>query len=73
LVVRAFVQLREILLTNKELAHKLEVLEQKYDEQFRVVFTAIRQLMEPPENNKREPVGYQYKTRNKNRKYETEL
>jgi len=47
-IMRAFVRLREILITHKDLAHKLEELEQKYDEQFRAVFDAIRALMNPP-------------------------
>jgi hypothetical protein len=41
-------RLREILSTHKDLARKLEELEKKYDENFRVVFDAIRQLMAPP-------------------------
>ena len=52
-VVRAFVRLREILATHKDLARKLEELEKKYDAQFRVVFDAIRQLMAPPEKPRR--------------------
>jgi hypothetical protein len=48
-VVRAFVRLREILATHKDLARKLEELEKKYDAQFGVVFDAIRQLMAPPQ------------------------
>jgi len=44
-VVRAFIRLREVLATHKELAGKLNELEKKYDTQFRVVFDAIRQLM----------------------------
>ncbi len=47
-VIRAFVSLRELLATHKDLARKLEELEKKYDSQFKVVFDAIRQLMEPP-------------------------
>ena len=47
-IMRAFVRLRELLSSNKELAQKLLELEEKYDEQFRVVFEAIRQLMTPP-------------------------
>jgi hypothetical protein len=46
-VVRAFVRLREMLATNKDLARKLHELEKKYDAQFKVVFDAIRQLMAP--------------------------
>ena len=47
-IMRAFVKLRELLATHKDLARKLEALEQKYDTQFKVVFDAIRQLMTPP-------------------------
>lgn len=46
-VVRAFVKLREIISSNRMLAKKLDQLEKKYDHQFKVVFEAIRQLMEP--------------------------
>src|SRR6476660_3745495 len=47
-IMRAFVRLREILGSHKDLARKLDELEKKYDEQFAVVFDAIRQLMTPP-------------------------
>ena len=56
-VVRVFVHLRQILATHVELARKLEALEKKYDKQFKVVFDAIRELMEPPEPKKR-PIGF---------------
>lgn len=47
-IMRAFVKLREMLLSHKDLARKLATMESKYDAQFKVVFDAIRQLMEPP-------------------------
>ncbi len=47
-IMRAFVKLREMIASNTELARKLYALEKKYDSQFKVVFDAIRQLMEPP-------------------------
>ena len=50
-IMRAFVRLRQIMSTHKDLAAKLEKLEHKlgeHDEHFRVVFEAIRQLMAPP-------------------------
>ena len=47
-VVRAFIRLRQMLVSNEELASKLGDLEHKYDAQFRVVFDAIRQLMTSP-------------------------
>ena len=46
-VVRAFSRLRTILSAHKELCRRLDQLEQRYDAQFKVVFDAIRQLMEP--------------------------
>jgi len=48
-VVRAFVRLREMIASNKELSRRLDELEKKYDSQFNVVFDAIRELMAPPE------------------------
>jgi hypothetical protein len=59
-VVRAFIRLRDILESHADLARKLEELEKKYDAQFRVVFDAIRQLMQPPEQPKRE-IGFRPK------------
>ena len=47
-VVRAFVRLRELLISHHDLAEKLRTLEKKYDSQFKVVFDAIHQLMTPP-------------------------
>jgi hypothetical protein len=51
-IMRAFVQLRRILASHKELAQKLNCLEKKYDAQFKVVFEAIRQLMQEEERPK---------------------
>ena len=56
-IMRAFVRLRQIMSTHKDLARKLEALEKKYDAQFKVVFDAIRQLMSPPEPGKRK-IGF---------------
>lgn len=47
-IMRTFVKLRKLISSNKDLAQKLAQLEKKYDAQFRVVFDAIRQLMDPP-------------------------
>ena len=47
-IMRAFVKLRELLSTHKDLARKLEALEKKYDAQFKSVFDAIRMLMTTP-------------------------
>ena len=64
-IMRAFVKLRELLSTNKELAHKLEQLEQKiekHDEEIKGIFSAIRQLMTPPETKKRK-IGFEVRER----------
>ena len=57
-IMRAFVRLRELMLTHRDLAAKLRELEQKYDSQFRLVFEAIRELMEPAPTEK-ERIGFQ--------------
>ena len=56
-IMRAFVRLREIILSHKELAKKLEVLEKRYDAQFKVVFDAVRQLMALSEKPRRK-IGF---------------
>ena len=48
-IMRAFVKMREIINTHKDLAQKISEMEKKYDTQFRVVFTAIKKLMDPEE------------------------
>lgn len=57
-IVRAFVRIREMLLGNKELSRKLGEMEKRYDAQFRVVFGAIRQLMNPVQKPKRR-IGFE--------------
>ena len=58
LIMRAFVRLRGMISSHKELMRKLEDMEKKYDEQFRVVFEAIRQLIIPPEKE-RKRIGFE--------------
>lgn len=57
-IMRSFVRLRDILSTHKDLARKLQELEQKYDSQFSAVFEAIRHLMTPPEVTKKRRIGF---------------
>ena len=59
-IMRAFVKIREILSTHKELASKLTQLEhktEKHDKEIYIIFEAIRQLMVPPEKKKRK-IGF---------------
>ncbi len=59
-IMRAFVHVRELLATHKDLVRKLEEMEQKYDGKFAVVFDAIRKLMTPaPEAERPRPrIGF---------------
>jgi len=56
-IMRAFVRLRRMLATHRELAQKINELEKKYDQKFAVVFEAIRQLMRPP-SRKQKQIGF---------------
>jgi hypothetical protein len=61
-VMRAFVQLRQLLASHEDLARKLADLEKKYDAQFKIVFDAIRQVMAPPEPPPRK-IGFSVRER----------
>ena len=59
-IMRAFVSLREMLASNRELADKLGELERcivTHDEQIQVIFEAIRQLLRPPKTRRRQ-IGF---------------
>jgi hypothetical protein len=57
-IMRTFVRLRKMLLSNADLARKLLALESKYDAQFKVVFDAIRGLMEGPPPPPKPRIGF---------------
>lgn len=57
-IMRAFVQLRQMLASNADLARKLAALEKRYDAQFKVVFDAIRELMAPSEPPRKRRIGF---------------
>ena len=59
-IMRAFVRLRQMLSANKDLERRFDALEERYDEQFKFVFDAIRALMEPPAKPKK-PIGFEVK------------
>lgn len=56
-IMRAFVKLREIVMSHKELAKKIKQLEKKYDAQFKIVFDAISKIMEVPVKKQRK-IGF---------------
>jgi ORF6N domain len=57
-IMRAFVRLREMLMSNADLARKLLALENKYDAHFRIVFDAIRELMAGPPPSQKPRIGF---------------
>jgi len=58
-IMRAFVRLRQLLASNKELAEKVAEMEKKYDKQFKIVFDVLHQLTGPPsEEDDKDPIGF---------------
>lgn len=60
-IMRAFVKLREILSAHKELALKLKQLEmklEKHDKEIQAIFQAIAELMAPPPEKPKHPIGF---------------
>lgn len=57
-IMRAFVQLRQMLASNAELSRKLVALEKNYDIKFKAIFEAIHQLMTPADSKKKRPIGF---------------
>jgi len=57
-IMRTFTKLREMLMTHKDLKEKIEAMEKKYDYQFKIVFDAIKQLLEPPEKSQKKKIGF---------------
>jgi len=56
-IMRAFSRLRRMLMTHEDLKRKIESMERKYDRRFKVVFDAIRQLMEPKDTSRKKRIG----------------
>jgi hypothetical protein len=56
-IMRTFVRLRQMLVSNETLIERLDELEENYDAKFKIVFNAIRQLMNP-RVAKRKPIGF---------------
>jgi len=54
-IMRTFVQLRRLMDSNRRLARKIEAMERKYDEQFGVVFDAIKRLIAEDDARKSQP------------------
>ena len=63
-IMRAFTQLRQMLSTHKDLKRKIESMEKKYDQQFQVVFEAIKQLL-TEEGKPKKKIGFTAKEKQK--------
>lgn len=61
-IMRAFVRMREMLDENKDLRKKLDLMENKFDGQFKLVFDAIRKIIIEKDKPKN-PIGFQIKTK----------
>ena len=59
-IMRTFARLRELLATHKNLERKIYEMEKKYDDQFKVVFDTIKEILEPPKKRKK-PIGFHVK------------
>jgi hypothetical protein len=57
-IMRVFVRLRELAGTHRDLAQKIAAMEKKYDVQFRVVFEAIKKLLDPPPAPAKRRIGF---------------
>ncbi len=57
-IMRAFVRLRTLIATNAQLSNRLKELELRYDEQFKVVFDAIRELIDVPPSKPKRVKGF---------------
>ena len=57
-IMRAFVRLRRMIYSHRELAAKLAVLERKYDSQFKAIFDLLKKLTSPS-GKERKPIGFQ--------------
>ena len=57
-IMRTFVRLRRLLVTNEALAEKLDILERRYDKQFKLVFDAIREIMTPTQPPPTRRIGF---------------
>jgi len=60
-IMRAFTKLRQLLSTHEEMKKKIEAMEKKYDESFKIVFEAIKQLIETDDKPKKKRIGYTVK------------
>ncbi len=57
-IIRTFTKLRQLMATHEGLRRKIEEMEKKYDHQFKIIFDAIKQLLEPPKQEPKKRIGF---------------
>lgn len=57
-IMRTFIRLREYMRDNSDIRHKLELLERKYDENFHIVFEAIKKILDHDVDDKKKMIGF---------------
>ena len=67
-IMRAFTRLREMLATHDDLRRKIEEMEKKYDENFAIVFEAIKELLKQEDEPRKK---IEFTAREKQAKYGT--
>lgn len=67
-IMRTFVRLRQMLASHSDLVRRLDALERKYDQQFKSVFDAIRELMSPKKVPAKREIGFHAKSEQERRK-----
>ena len=72
-IMRAFVRLRSLIESHADLAEKLHHLERRYDHQFKVVFGAIREIMNPAQLAQKRRIGFGSDKEGVTRPYPTDI
>ena len=67
-IIKTFVRLREIIISNKELRQKIEELEKKNEKRFKVIFDVIRRLLDAGKTEPTGKIGFRDRAKKKNRK-----
>ena len=60
-IMRTFAKMKELISHHKNLQRKVDEMEKKYDSQFKVVFDAIREILEPSKAKPKKPIGFHVK------------
>jgi len=62
-IMRTFTKIREMIVSNKALREKIEAMERKYDGKFKIIFDAIKRLIEKDRIEPTKIIGFREKKR----------